>query len=152
MTDFPEMTIASDNVDDIYIEKPHRWDVSFIRRFMLIFGSLSSLFDYLTFGLLLFVLKTSETQFQSAWFIESVLSAMLVVFFARSRPSRLMITVTLIIALAVMILPYSPLASVFGFTALPLLYLGLILVIVILYLVSAELTKRWFYRQIKNHG
>jgi Mg2+-importing ATPase len=159
LTDFPEMTIAGDNVDDIYIEKPHRWDVSFIRRFMLIFGALSSVFDYLTFGLLLWVLKASESQFQTAWFIESVLSAMLVVFavrtrlpFNHSRPSRLMIGVTLLVALVVMALPYSPFAKVLDFTPLPPLYLGLILLIVICYLTSAELVKRWFYRQVINRG
>ncbi len=159
MTDLPEMTIASDNVDDVYIEKPHRWDVNFIRRFMLIFGSLSSVFDYLTFALLLWVLKTSESQFQTGWFIESVLSAMLVVFavrtrlpFMRSRPSRLMLGVTLVIAVMVMVIPYSPLAGVLGFTPLPPLYLGMLLVIVVIYFVSAELMKRWFYRQLHNRG
>ena len=85
MTDFPEMTIASDNVDVEYIEKPRRMDVNFIRRFMLVFGPLSSVFDYMTFGLLLWVLKASEAQFQTGWFIESVLSAMLVVFAVRTR-------------------------------------------------------------------
>ena len=159
LTDFPEMTIAGDNVDDIYIEKPHRWDVSFIRRFMLIFGALSSVFDYLTFGLLLWVLKANESQFQTAWFIESVLSAMLVVFavrtrlpFNRSRPSRLMIGATLLVALVVLALPYSPFAKVLDFTPLPPLYLGLILVIVTCYFASAELVKRWFYRQVINRG
>jgi Mg2+-importing ATPase len=158
MTDFPEMTIANDNVDNIYIEKPHRWDVNFIRRFMLIFGSLSSVFDYITFGLLLLVLKSSESQFQTAWFIESVLSAMLVVFIVRtrlpvirSRPSQLMLVVTILVAIAVMLLPYSPLAGLFGFTALPLFYLGMIFIIVTLYLISAEMTKHWFYRKIQNH-
>ncbi len=157
LTDFPEMTIASDNVDDVYIEKPHRWDVGFIRRFMLIFGSLSSVFDYLTFALLLWVLKGSEEQFQTGWFIESVLSAMLVVFavrtrlpFTRSRPSRLMVIVTLISALVVMIIPYSPLAGILGFSPLSVHYLVLLLAIVILYFISAEFTKRWFYRQLIN--
>ncbi len=159
LADFPEMTIASDNVDDVYIKRPHRWDVGFIRRFMLIFGPLSSVFDYMTFGLLLWILRANEAQFQTGWFLESVLSAMLVVFavrtrlpFFRSNPSRWMVGVTLISALVCIALPYSPLAKVLGFTPLPLHYLFLLFVIVLLYFASAELTKRWFYRQVKNQG
>lgn len=159
MTDFPEMTIAGDNVDDVYVEKPHRWDVGFIRRFMLIFGSLSSVFDYITFALLLWVLQANEAQFQTGWFIESVLSAMVVVFavrtrlpFNHSRPSRLMIGVTGLISIVIMAIPYSPLAGVLGFTPLPIFYISLIFVIVALYFVSAELLKRWFYKQVNNRG
>jgi len=159
LTDFPEMTIASDSVDDVYIETPHRWDVGFIRRFMLIFGPLSSIFDYLTFALLLWVLKANQAQFQTGWFIESVLSAMLVVFvvrtrlpFTRSRPNRLMLGVTAIMAAIVLALPYTPLAGILGFAPLPFTYLALIFVVVALYFVSAELTKRWFYRQAQNQS
>ncbi len=159
LTDFPEMTIASDNVDDVYIKRPHRWDVGFIRRFMLIFGPLSSIFDYLTFGLLLWILKANEAQFQTGWFLESVLSAMLVVFavrtrlpFFRSNPSRWMVGVTLISAFVCVLLTYSPLAAVLGFTPLPLHYVFFLLVIVLLYFGAAELTKRWFYHQMKNQG
>ena len=154
MTDFPEMTIAGDHVDDIYIQKPHRWDVNYIRRFMLIFGTLSSVFDYMTFGLLLFVLKTTEAQFQTGWFIESILSAMLVVFavrtrlpFNRSRPSRLMVGVTLLIASLVLVLPYTPLAVVLNFAPLPWTTLLALFAIVGLYFTSAELLKRWFFKR-----
>jgi Mg2+-importing ATPase len=158
MTDFPEMTIASDNVDDVYTQKPHRWDVAFIRRFMLTFGPLSSVFDYLTFALLLWGLKTTQAQFQTGWFIESVLSAMLVVFairtrlpLTRSQPSRLMILVTAAMAAVVLALPYSPLAGVLGFTPLPPLVLLLLLAIVAVSFLAAEWTKRWFYRQAMNN-
>ena len=157
LTDFPEMAIAGDNVDEIYLQKPHRWDVGFIRRFMLVFGPLSSVFDYLTFALLLWVMKSSQAQFQTGWFVESILSAMLVVFAVRtrlpmlkSRPGRWMIIATLIVAGAVLVLPYSPVAGPLGFTPLPPLYLVLIAVIILLYLVSAELVKKWFYRQVRN--
>lgn len=159
LTDFPEMTISTDNVDDVYIERPHRWDVGFIRRFMLIFGPLSSVFDYMTFALLLWGVKANQSQFQTGWFFESVLSAMLVVFavrtrlpFFRSRPSKLMVWVTLACALVVLVLPYSPVALVLGFTPLPLIHLLLLSLIVLLYFISAEFTKRWFYRQAKNRG
>jgi len=157
LTDIPEMTIASDNVDDVYIERPHRWNVNFIRRFMLTFGTLSSIFDYLTFALLLIVLRATESQFQTGWFIESVLSAMLVVFavrtrlpFMHSRPSRLMVSVTLVIAVVVVVIPFSPLAGVLDFAAISPLTFGLLLGIVIIYFVFAELLKRWFYRRANN--
>jgi Mg2+-importing ATPase len=145
-------------VDDVYTQKPHRWDVAFIRRFMLTFGPLSSVFDYLTFALLLWGLKTTQAQFQTGWFIESVLSAMLVVFairtrlpLTRSQPSRLMILVTAAMAAVVLALPYSPLAGVLGFTPLPPLVLLLLLAIVAVSFLAAEWTKRWFYRQAMNN-
>ena len=159
LTDLPEMTIANDNVDESMVECPHRWDVAFIRRFMLIFGPLSSLFDIATFGVLLWILKANEAQFHTGWFIESVLSATAVVFVLRTRrtidkshPSRAMLTVTGIIALVTLFLPYSPLAPLLGFTALPLSSLGMILAIVVLYFASAEFTKHWFYKHVKDHG
>ena len=153
LTDFPEMTIATDNVDSIYIEKPRRWNINFIRRFMLVFGSLSSIFDYLTFGFLLWVIKAQEPTFQSGWFVESVLSAGLVVFALRtrlsifhSRPSRLMLTATGIVGLVTLLIPYTPLGSLFNFKPLaPVTLLG-ILVIILLYFTTAEITKRWFFR------
>ena len=155
LTDLPEMTIASDNVDDVFIQRPHRWDVGFIRRFMLVFGPLSSIFDLLTFGMLLWLMHADQASFHTGWFIESVLSASVVVFavrtrlpFLRSRPSRAMLLVTLIVALVALGLPYSPLAHILGFKPLGVQALGLIAAIVVLYFISAELVKRWFYRHV----
>lgn len=154
LTDLPEMTIASDNVDPTFVQQPHRWDIAFIRRFMLIFGSLSSVFDYLTFGVLLWVLHAGPELFRTGWFIESVLSAALVVFavrtrlpFLRSRPSLTMLAVTGVVVLITLLIPFSPLAGLLGFQALPPLYLLAVAIIVVTYFVSAELTKRWFYRR-----
>jgi len=159
LTDLPEMTIASDSVDDVYVERPRRMDIHFIRRFMLVFGPLSSLFDYATFAGLLWLMKANEQSFQTGWFVESVLSACLVVFavrtrlpFTRSKPSRWMITITAVVMLVVLYLPYSPLAGVLGFVPLSLPLLLAIFGIVALYFMSAELTKRWFYQQAKNMG
>lgn len=157
MTDLPEMAIANDNVDNAYVQRPHRMDVSFIRRFMLIFGPLSSVFDYTTFAVLMWVVKADQQTFQTGWFIESVLSAGLVVFavrtrlpFMRSKPSRLMMAMTAIVILVALILPYSPVAHLLGFVPLPPQLLLIIFGIVALYIVAAELTKHWFYRQAKN--
>ncbi len=154
LTDLPEMTIASDNVDDAFILKPHRWDVGFIRRFMLVFGPLSSVFDFATFGVLLLILHADQSLFHTGWFIESVFSAALVVFavrtrlpFTRSQPSRAMMLVTLAVGVITLLLPYSPLANVLGFKPLNISTLGLIAGIVLLYFISAEMVKRWFYRR-----
>ena len=153
LTDLPEMTIANDNVDEVFIQRPHRWDVGFIRRFMLVFGPLSSIFDLLTFGVLLWLMHADQASFHTGWFIESVLSAAVVVFavrtrlpFIRSQPSRAMMIVTLIVGVVTLLLPYSPLAGILGFKPLGLQVLGLIAGIIILYFISAELVKRWFYR------
>ena len=158
LTDLPEMTIATDRVDDVFVERPHRMDIKFIRRFMLVFGSLSSLFDFATFGVLRLLMHANQQTFQTGWFIESILSACVVVFavrtrlpFMRSRPSRAMLAVTGLVMLITLWLPYSPLAGLLGFVPLPILYLPVIFGIVALYFVSAELTKRWFYRQNQNN-
>ncbi len=153
LTDLPEMTIANDSVDEVMIERPRRMDIKFIRRFMLTFGPLSSLFDFATFSVLLWVMKTTEQSFQTGWFIESILSAGVVVFilrtrmpFVRSRPSRAMLIVTVIVMILTLLLPYSPLANLLGFTPLPIGYLLIIFAIVIAYALTAEAAKRWFYR------
>ena len=154
LTDLPEMTIAGDNVDDNFINRPHRLDIKFIRHFMLVFGPLSSFFDLATFAVLLWIFKAGDQIFHTGWFIESVLSAMVVVFalrtrlpFAHSRPSRMMIIATILVAILTLYLPYSPLAGLLGFTPLPLLYLVSILGIVIFYFFSAEFAKKIFYRK-----
>jgi Mg2+-importing ATPase len=153
LTDLPEMTIATDRVDPGFVQRPHRWDVGFIRRFMLVFGPLSSVFDFLTFGALLLLLHADQTQFRTAWFVESVVSAGLVVFVLRSRlpvlrslPSRAMVVVTALVIAVTVAVPYSPLASLLGLKALSPLYLLVLAVIVAIYFASAEFTKRLFYR------
>ncbi len=157
LTDLPEMTIAGDNVDPVYIERPHRWDITFIRRFMLVFGPLSSVFDFATFAVLMWGLHASEQAFHTGWLIESIVSASLVVFtmrtrlpLGRSRPSRAMMLVTGLVALFTLLLPYTPLAAPLGLTPLPIGTLLILLAIVVLYFVCAELTKRWFYRRLQN--
>lgn len=152
LTDFPEMSIASDNVDPEMVDQPQRWDIQFIRRFMMTFGIVSSVFDYLTFGLLLW-LKVPENVFRTAWFLESVISAALIVFVVRSRkpffkskPGRYLTLATLCIVCLTLWLPYTPVAGLIGFQPLPLNLLGLLGLIVLLYIVTAELVKRLFYR------
>ena len=155
LTDFPEMTIATDSVDPETLERPRRWDIGFIRRFMLVFGSLSSVLDYLTFGVLLLLLRSSEVTFRTGWFMESVVSAALIVLvvrtrrpFFRSRPGRPLVITTLIIVAAAIVLPVTPLGKIFGFGPLPVRFFGWMAGIVALYVVLAEVTKRIFYRKV----
>ena len=155
LTDFPEMTIASDNVDAEMVTQPRRWDIHFIRKFMMTFGIVSSIFDYLTFGLFLW-LKVPVEQFRTGWFLESVVSAALIVFVVRSgksifqsRPGNYLVAATLTIVAITLALPYLPFASLIGFEPLPLPVLGLLGLIVLLYMVTAEAAKRLFYRRVK---
>jgi Mg2+-importing ATPase len=156
MTDFPEMTIATDRVDDEMVDHPRRWDIRAIRKFMITFGLVSSLFDYLTFGLLLLVLRANESQFRTGWFLESVISASMIVLvirsrkpFFRSRPGKYLLIATLSIAVVTIILPFTPLGLVFGFTPLSLGTYLLLLLIVVTYIAAAEVTKTIFYRKVK---
>jgi|WetSurMetagenome_2_1015567.scaffolds.fasta_scaffold03727_9 P-type Mg2+ transporter len=157
MTDFPELNIASDNVDPEAVMQPHRWNIRFIQKFMLTFGILSSVFDYLTFGALLWFLHASQTQFRTGWFMESVISASLVVlvirsrkFILRSRPGKYLLLATLSIAVVTLILPYTPLANILGFSRLPVSFILVIIAIVIVYIVAAEIAKGVFYRLVRQ--
>src|SRR5579862_6714914 len=159
LTDFPEMTIATDRVDSISVTKPHRWDIKFIQRFMIVFGLLSSVFDYLTFGVLIFFMKANEKAFQTGWFVESVISATLIVLVVRTRlhffkslPGKYLIIATSLILIFVLGLPFLPFANLFGFVPLPLSFYGWMLCIVSAYIISAEITKRWFYRITQNQS
>jgi Mg2+-importing ATPase len=157
MTDLPEMAIATDRVDAEAVQRPRRWDVKFIRDFMIRFGVLSSVFDFATFGVLFFMLHASPELFRSGWFVESVVSASLVVLvlrtrgpFWRSRASPELTLATMTIVAAAVALPYTPLGPVFGFAPLPPVFLGLMGLIVASYIACAELLKRAFYRKNRS--
>lgn len=151
LTDVPEMAIASDAVDEDVVHRPVKWDLRFIRRFMLVFGLISSIFDYLTFGVLLYFLHANEALFQTGWFVESVVSATLVVFAIRTRhsifkskPGRLLSLSILTVAFGVLFMPYLPF---FGFVPLPLSFYATLFCIVALYLGVVELAKRAFFHK-----
>jgi len=156
MTDFPETTIGTDNVDNEMIEQPRRWNVNFIRDFMIVFGILSSVFDYLAFGVLLLILKTQMPLFRTGWFVESVISASLIVLVIRSRrpffrsfPGKYLLLTTIVIVGAALIFPFTPLGSLFGFAQPPLLVLLLMSIIVVLYISLGEVAKGIFYKRVK---
>ena len=156
MTDFPEMTIATDRVDDEMVAYPRRWDIKTIRKFMITFGLVSSVFDYLTFGVLTLVLHATPDQFRTGWFLESVVSASLIVLvirsrkpFFKSRPSKYLFTATLVVVIVTLIFPFTPLGRLFGFGQIPISFLLILAIIVALYLIAAEITKTVFYRKVK---
>jgi len=152
LTDIPEMTIATDSIDKAMLDTPHRMDLRFIRRFMIVFGIISSVFDYITFGVLLYWLKAGMAEFRTGWFVESVVSASLIVLVVRtsaisfrSRPGKWLLLSTSLVITATLLLPLTPLAGILGFVALPVKFYASLAVILVCYIASAETAKRLFY-------
>ena len=163
--DFSQSTITTDKVDDEYVEKPKRWDIGFIKRFMVSLGPVSSLFDFLTFFTMLFVflpliplaLLTTEQQnlFQTAWFIESLCSQILVVFvirtrrspFWKSKPSKYLVISSIIIVAVAIALPYTPLGALFSFVPPPPLFYAALAILLASYVALAETVKYYFYKR-----
>ncbi|MBF8263628.1 MAG: magnesium-translocating P-type ATPase [Parachlamydiales bacterium] len=152
LTDFPEMAIASDHVDAEAVRRPLKWDLPLIRRFMVVFGLISSVFDFLTFGVLLYWMHASKEAFRTGWFIESVASATLVVLAIRtrrwifqSRPGLWLMLAILAVIVSAGVLPYTTLGVLFGFVPLPLVYYAVVGGIVGLYIASVEAAKRFFF-------
>src|SRR2546425_1691218 len=155
MTDFPEMTIATDRVDVEMVDHPRRWDIKAIRKFMITFGLVSSVFDYLTFGALLLIFHATQDQFRTGWFLESVISASLIVLvirsrkpFFKSRPSKFLLMATLLVVILTVILPLTPIGEIFGFTRLSISFLVLIGIIIMAYIITAEMAKTIFYQKV----
>jgi Mg2+-importing ATPase len=149
------MAIATDAVDPEGVSRPQRWNVVAIRRFMVLFGLVSSVFDLLTFGLLLFVFNAGEATFQTMWFTISLLTELVVVLVLRtrrsvwrSRPSRLLLWSTAAVFALTFFIPYvPPVAAIFGFVPLSLGELVAIAAIIVGYVIANELAKAWFYRR-----
>ena len=147
--DLAQITIPTDNVDDTYLQKPQRWNIGLIRNFMVFIGPISSVFDFLTFFVLLHVFHSSEAQFHTGWFVESLATQTLVLFVIRtsqsplrSRPSRPLMATCLGVVAVGMYLPFSPLAGVLGFTALPSGYFAFLAIATVTYLLLVEGAKR----------
>jgi Mg2+-importing ATPase len=168
--DISQSTITTDKVDEEYVERPKRWDISFIRKFMISLGPVSSLFDFLTFFTMLFVFLPiipavtlltypdyPQHLFQTAWFIESLCSQVLVVFvirtrhkpFWKSKPSKYLLISSLAIVAFALATPFTPLGPLFGFVVPPLLFYVALAILLGAYLLLAEVVKNWFY---KRHG
>jgi len=169
--DVANMTLPTDNVDEEYIKKPKRWDISFVRKYTLFFGPFSSLYDFLTYGIMLFIfiapmnLNLADPQqlgiaaglFQSGWFVESFWTEVLVMFvirtrripFLTSRPGKWLTVLTLSCVAFGTILPFTLLGGYLGFTALPPNYWLLLILMVVTYLLLVDAGKVFFYRICK---
>lgn len=153
LSDLPSIAISSDRVDDDRLAVAQHWDVHDLRRYMLVFGLTSSLFDLLTFWLLLKVFHASEALFQTSWFIVSLLTELAVLLVLRthrpawsSRPSTLLWVTTMLVAMLALALPFiGPVAGLFGFVSPPLALLGSMLLVVLAYVAATEFAKRLFY-------
>ncbi len=156
LSDIPAMALAGDRVDTERIERPHRWSVSSIRDFMIVFGAISSVFDALTFALLWFVLRASPEQFRTAWFVESLVTELVILLVVRthrplwaSAPSRSLWASTLAVAAVAVALPWTPwVAQAFGFVPLPAAVLAALAAITLLYALANEAAKRVFFARV----
>jgi Mg2+-importing ATPase len=154
LSDIPAIGIADDGVDAEIVARPRRWDMRLIQRFMLEFGLLSSVFDCLTFAVLLFGFRAPPEEFRTGWFVQSLLTELVIALvvrtrrvFYRSRPGRVLWVSTLVLGVLGLAIPYLPGVAMLGFTPLPIDLLLAVLSITGLYVVAAELLKRWFYRR-----
>jgi Mg2+-importing ATPase len=149
-----QLVIPTDRVDAEALARPAAWDMKFIRNFMAVFGPVSSIFDFLTFWVMLALLHAGHTEFRTGWFVESIATQTLVVYvirtrrvpFFKSRPSVPMLLVPTGAALVGAILPYTGLANLLGFTPLPTTFFLLLFGMVVVYLLLVELAKTRFYR------
>lgn len=152
LTDFPAMAISTDAVDATSLEKPHPWDVRFIRNFMIVFGVVSSFFDFLTFAALIFIFKATPEQFRTAWFIESVMTEVLIIIvlrtskpFYRSLPSKLLLLSMILVLLITITIPYTPLNGPLGLKPLSATWLIILGLITCSYGVASEIAKRLLF-------
>jgi P-type Mg2+ transporter len=147
--DFAQITIPTDRVDRSYVSRPQRWDMRLVRDFMLLIGPVSSVFDFLTFYVLLHLLHATEPLFHTGWFVESLATQTLVLFVIRtmesplvSRPSAALTATTLAIVAIGLVLPATPLAPLLGFTIPPLSYFAFLVLATTTYLILVEIVKR----------
>jgi Mg2+-importing ATPase len=159
LTDFPAITIANDCVDAEILEKPRRWDIGFIRNFMFTFGLISSVFDFLTFAVLLIGFKAQQELFQSSWFILSILTELLILMvmrtqkpFFKSRPAPILLYTTIGVGVFTLILPYLPFHKILNIEPIPPFVLLALIGIAVLYIITTEIAKYYFYRSKPHPG
>jgi Mg2+-importing ATPase len=153
--DVSELPIPTDSVDDDYLARPHRWDMRFVQRFMWVMGPVSSLFDFATFALLLVLVHGDERIFHTGWFIESLVTQVLVIFVVRTKkspfatqPSKPLIAMAIVVVVLAVVLPLSPLGAIIGFATPPPVFFAILVPLVVAYLVAAEAVKRFFYARV----
>lgn len=155
--DISEIPIPLDNVDKEYLMRPRQWDINFVRKFMLVIGPISSIFDFLTFFVMLKVFQAGEVLFHTGWFIESLATQVLVIFVIRTRknplkshPNRWLTICSLFVVALAVLLPFTSLGTYLGFVAPPLLFFFILTIMVVVYLVMVEIVKQWFYRRYNS--
>jgi Mg2+-importing ATPase len=149
MYDVSQTSIPTDNVDPDQILRPKSWDISYIKRFMILFGFIGTLYDFLTFAIMYFVFHARGSLFQTGWFVTSFITEVLVVFvirtrkipFWRSKPSLPFLAACLGVVAVGLYLPFSIFATYLNFTPLPALYFGFLIAITVTYLVVVEIGK-----------
>ncbi|HWQ45566.1 MAG TPA: magnesium-translocating P-type ATPase [Longilinea sp.] len=157
LSDIPATTIASDTVDPESVLKPHRWNTKFIRNYMITFGLVSSIFDFLTFGTLIYLFQATPDEFRTGWFIESLITELVIALvvrtrhvFFRSKPGKLLLISTLIFIALTLAIPYIPFISIFGFIPLPAPLMLTMIGLTALYVVTVEIAKKFFYARAEN--
>ena len=147
--DLAQITIPTDRVDPNYLRKPQRWNISLIRNFMILIGPISSIYDFLTFFVLLRYLHASEAEFHTGWFVESLATQTLVLFVIRtagnplkSKPSGPLTASVLIVVVIALLIPVSPIAGMLGFTVPPLPFFLFLVAATGAYLAMVEVAKR----------
>jgi Mg2+-importing ATPase len=152
--DLSELPIPLDRVDDDYLSTPQRWDMDFIRNFMLVFGPVSSFFDFLTFCIMLKIFDAQAPLFHTGWFIESIATQVLVIFIIRtrrnpllSRPHPWLLACALLTVAVATLLPFTPAAAQLGFVAPPPFFFVILAGLLLCYLLAAESMKQWFFRR-----
>ncbi len=157
LSDIPSTAIAGDNVDPEWVAKPRRWNTGFIRNYMVLFGLVSSVFDFLTFAVLLFLFRAAPPEFRTGWFVESLLTELVIALvvrtrhlFFRSRPSTLLLASTLAMVGITFLLPYLPFHALFGFVPLPAPLMLAMIGLTVLYVAATEAAKKVFYARLEN--
>jgi Mg2+-importing ATPase len=150
--DVSEIAIPLDNVDEQAIERPRHWDMRFVRDFMLVLGPVSSLFDFLTFAVLLWIFQASEALFHTGWFVESLATQVLVIFVIRtpgsplrSLPHPMLTATSLAVVVVAVALPFTPIGTWLGFVPLPMGFMVALVAMTASYLIVVEGVKAWFY-------
>jgi Mg2+-importing ATPase len=157
LTDFPALALSRDSVDEEMLKKPRKWDISFIRNFMFVFGLISSVFDFLVTFALFAVLQESGILFRSGWFIFSILTELFTLMvmrtnkpFYKSKPASILLYLSILIGIITLLIPYSPLAVLFEISPVPLMVVGILSVSIVFYVTALETGKIFFYRHFQG--
>ncbi len=157
LSDVPSLAVAGDNVDKDFIDRPRTWDIATLRRFMIAFGLISSLFDFLTFGVLLRLFNSDSILFRTGWFVESLMTQLLIILIIRTRgscylskPAPLLLGLAVGMMIVTLAIPYSPFAGIFNFVHLPMPVLLTMLGITAIYGFVSEMTKRHIFARTRE--